>query len=66
MSRKTGQAETILREQGARVTPQRVAILRALEATGTHPDADAGGWMWYLGMAGAVGLGVWAYFTNKK
>ena len=31
-----------------------------------HPEADAGGWMWYLGMAGAVGLGIWAYFTNKK
>jgi Fur family peroxide stress response transcriptional regulator len=41
MSRKTGRAETILREQGARVTPQRVAILRAVEVTGSHPDADA-------------------------
>jgi Fur family peroxide stress response transcriptional regulator len=41
MSRKTGRAETILRAEGARVTPQRVAILRAVEATGSHPDADA-------------------------
>ncbi len=41
MSRKAGKEETILREQGARVTPQRVAILRAVEATGSHPDADA-------------------------
>jgi len=41
MSREQRGAERILREQGARVTPQRVAILRALEATGSHPDADA-------------------------
>ena len=41
MSRKTGRAERILREQGARVTPQRVAILRAVEGSGSHPDADA-------------------------
>jgi Fur family peroxide stress response transcriptional regulator len=41
MSRKTGEAERILREQGARVTPQRVAILRAVESSGSHPDADA-------------------------
>jgi Fur family peroxide stress response transcriptional regulator len=40
MGRKTGEAERILREQGARVTPQRVAILKAVESTGTHPDAD--------------------------
>ena len=41
MSRKKGEAEKILREQGARVTPQRVAILRAVEAARSHPDADA-------------------------
>jgi len=41
MSKKTGRAEMILREQGARVTPQRVAILMAVAATGDHPDADA-------------------------
>src|SRR3990170_5793017 len=41
MSREQRGAERILREQGARITPQRVAILRALEATGSHPDADA-------------------------
>jgi Fe2+ or Zn2+ uptake regulation protein len=41
MDRKTGEAERILREQGARVTPQRVAILRAVESSGSHPDADA-------------------------
>jgi Fur family peroxide stress response transcriptional regulator len=41
MARKTGEAERILREQGARVTPQRVAILRAVESSGSHPDADA-------------------------
>ena len=41
MGKKTGGAEKILREQGARVTPQRVAILRALENTGSHPDVDA-------------------------
>ncbi|MBE0569486.1 MAG: transcriptional repressor [Deltaproteobacteria bacterium] len=36
-----GKAERILREQGTRVTPQRVAILRAVESSGSHPDADA-------------------------
>ena len=36
-----GKAERILREQGTRVTPQRVAILRAVEGSGSHPDADA-------------------------
>jgi Fur family peroxide stress response transcriptional regulator len=41
MSREQRSSERILREQGARVTPQRVAILRVLEATGSHPDADA-------------------------
>ena len=41
MSREQGGAERILRERGARIPPQRVAILRALEATGSHPDADA-------------------------
>ncbi|MDH3238890.1 MAG: transcriptional repressor [Deltaproteobacteria bacterium] len=41
MSEKTGWAEKVLREQGTRVTPQRVAILRAVKATGSHPDADA-------------------------
>lgn len=40
MRKKTGKAERILREQGARVTPQRVAILKAVESTGSHPDAD--------------------------
>ncbi|NNG47128.1 MAG: transcriptional repressor [Deltaproteobacteria bacterium] len=41
MRRKTGEAERILREQGARVTPQRVAILKAVESSGSHPDADS-------------------------
>ncbi len=41
MPNKSAEAEKILRERGARVTPQRVAILRAVEATGSHPDADA-------------------------
>jgi Fur family peroxide stress response transcriptional regulator len=41
MPMKWGEAERILREQGARVTPQRVAILRAVENSGSHPDADA-------------------------
>lgn len=41
MSEKAGWAENVLREQGTRVTPQRVAILRAVKATGSHPDADA-------------------------
>jgi len=41
MSMKRGEAERILREQGARVTPQRVAILRAVGSSGSHPDADA-------------------------
>jgi Fur family peroxide stress response transcriptional regulator len=40
MSRERRKEERILSEQGARITPQRVAILRALEATGSHPDAD--------------------------
>jgi len=35
------EAEKILREQGTRITPQRVAILRAVENSGGHPDADA-------------------------
>jgi Fur family peroxide stress response transcriptional regulator len=33
--------ERILRDRGARVTPQRVAILQAVASTGSHPDADA-------------------------
>ena len=41
MSKVQGGAEKILREQGARVTPQRAAILRAVENSGSHPDADA-------------------------
>ena len=41
MSEKAGWAENVLREQGARVTPQRVAILRAVKITRSHPDADA-------------------------
>ena len=41
MQKETGGAEKILREHGARVTPQRVAILRAVGNTGSHPDADA-------------------------
>ena len=38
---KPGEAERILREHRARVTPQRVAILRAVQSSGSHPDADA-------------------------
>jgi Fur family peroxide stress response transcriptional regulator len=41
MGRETGEAERILREQGARVTPQRVAILKAVENSGSHPDVEA-------------------------
>lgn len=41
MSKKAGWAEIVLHEQGVRVTPQRMAIIRAVEATGSHPDADA-------------------------
>ena len=41
MSRNSERAEKILRDQGTRVTPQRVAILQAVEKTGSHPDADA-------------------------
>src|SRR3990172_5867177 len=41
MPKNGGRAEIILREQGARVTPQRVAILMAVAATGDHPDADS-------------------------
>ena len=41
MSRNSERAEKILRDQGTRVTPQRVAILQAVERTGSHPDADA-------------------------
>ncbi|MEW6720082.1 MAG: Fur family transcriptional regulator [Thermodesulfobacteriota bacterium] len=44
MSEKQGgkcDAERILREHGARITPQRVSILRAVENSGNHPDADA-------------------------
>ncbi len=41
MPRETGWEETVLREHGTRVTPQRVAVLRAVKASGSHPDADA-------------------------
>jgi Fur family peroxide stress response transcriptional regulator len=41
MTKKKVGPEEVLRGQGARVTPQRVAILRAVENTGSHPDADA-------------------------
>jgi len=41
MAKKAGEAEKILRDHGARVTPQRVAILRAVGNTGSHPDVDA-------------------------
>jgi Fur family peroxide stress response transcriptional regulator len=41
MPMKKGEAEKVLREQGARVTPQRVAILRAVGTASSHPDADA-------------------------
>ena len=41
MSKRNEGVEKILRDQGARVTPQRVAILQAVESTGSHPDADA-------------------------
>jgi Fur family peroxide stress response transcriptional regulator len=41
MSKNKEGAEKILRDQGVRVTPQRVAILQAVESTGSHPDADA-------------------------
>jgi len=41
MSKYNKGTEKILRDRGARVTPQRVAILQAVESTGSHPDADA-------------------------
>ena len=41
MSKYKERAEKILHDQGARVTPQRVAILQAVESDGSHPDADA-------------------------
>src|SRR3972149_2524305 len=41
MPKNKGEAEKVLREQGARVTPQRVAIFKAVESSGSHPDADA-------------------------
>jgi Fur family peroxide stress response transcriptional regulator len=41
MPTEWGEAEKILRERGVRITPQRLAILRAVENSGGHPDADA-------------------------
>jgi Fur family peroxide stress response transcriptional regulator len=41
VSGKEGSAEKTLRDRGARVTPQRVAILQAVASTGSHPDVDA-------------------------
>jgi Fur family transcriptional regulator, peroxide stress response regulator len=41
MSKKARAAEQLLREKGARITPQRVAILSAVSKSGNHPDADA-------------------------
>jgi Fe2+ or Zn2+ uptake regulation protein len=32
--------EKLLRDRGARVTPQRVAILEAVGTAGSHPDAE--------------------------
>jgi len=40
MSKMKEGAERVLHDRGARVTPQRVAILQAVESAGTHPDAD--------------------------
>ena len=41
MTKKAGGAEKLLREHGARVTPQRVSILHSVENSGSHPDVDA-------------------------
>ena len=41
MVRKHGRAEEILRAHGTKVTPQRVAILRAVGSSRSHPDVDA-------------------------
>jgi Fur family peroxide stress response transcriptional regulator len=41
MIRKHGRAEEILRDHGTKVTPQRAAILRAVESSRRHPDVDA-------------------------
>lgn len=41
MTRKDQWMEQVLREKGARITPQRMAILQAVAISGSHPDADA-------------------------
>jgi Fur family peroxide stress response transcriptional regulator len=41
MQRNASRAEKVLREHGTRVTPQRVAILQAVESARSHPDVDA-------------------------
>jgi Fur family peroxide stress response transcriptional regulator len=41
MANTLPKAEHLLREKGERITPQRVAILRAVMQSGSHPDADA-------------------------
>ena len=41
MVRTHGRAEEILRDHGTKVTPQRVAILRAVGSSRSHPDVDA-------------------------
>ena len=41
MVRTHGRVEEILRDHGTKVTPQRVAILRAVGSSRSHPDVDA-------------------------
>ncbi len=41
MGYQTPNVEDLLRGKGERITPQRVAILRAVMQSGGHPDADA-------------------------
>jgi len=40
MNRESGRAEEILRDHGMKVTPQRMAILQAVEGHRSHPDVD--------------------------
>lgn len=40
-AKKSVPLEKLLRDRGARVTPQRVAILKAVRSAGRHPDAEA-------------------------
>jgi Fur family peroxide stress response transcriptional regulator len=40
VTRKKDEPIKILRDRGMRITPQRIAVLQAVEVAGNHPDAE--------------------------